>query len=162
MGPDRFCRRYAVVPAGVSRTVLCHELGHLLFDWPDLLRVRGLGDTCLMATPDRSSDDPPWPCAPLRLRMGWIAAAEAGRATKLEDLRVGDVWRVARAGGTVLVERARSGGLHVYEADGTARQPIRWFANIVDHANDQTRPLLAVLRERMGVVSGISKPLVPA
>jgi hypothetical protein len=65
---------------------VAHELGHLLLGWPDL--VREVGNDCLMgcATLDV---EPPLPCAPLRLRAGWIAPVPLGRATRVRDLGAG-------------------------------------------------------------------------
>jgi hypothetical protein len=62
-------RRYALVPAGAPLAVIAHELGHLLFGWPDLRLPRGSAARCLMAPLSPGPPDPP--SAAMRVAAGW-------------------------------------------------------------------------------------------
>lgn len=62
-------RRYALVPAPAALAVLAHELGHLLFGWPDLRLPAGTAARCLMAPMAGRAPAPP--SAPMRVAAGW-------------------------------------------------------------------------------------------
>lgn len=63
--------RYAVVPADAASVMIAHELGHLLFGWPDVVLPVGSGVRCLMARVPPVQAEPDPPCAPLRVAAGW-------------------------------------------------------------------------------------------
>lgn len=73
LGKGVWCRRYALVPYTASLGVLAHELGHLLFDWPDLIWDCLYAEECLMARGAMRNGgvDPALPCAPLLFEQGW-------------------------------------------------------------------------------------------
>ena len=110
----RWVRRYAVLPSESPLGHVAHELGHLLFGWPDLDTVRGLGDGCLMARGAERAGGPAPPCAALRAAAGWVepesipasAAVECVSgawcfergAVRIVGERVGDVVLATRVG----------------------------------------------------------------
>ena len=69
--------RYALVPADAVATIVAHELGHLLFHWPDLSFGRHEQVRCLMSriAPEASMESLIPPCTPLRVAAGWMKAA---------------------------------------------------------------------------------------
>ena len=79
-------RRYALVPAGAPLAVLAHELGHLLFGWPDLRLPAGSVARCLMAP--ISPGPPDLPSAAMRVAAGWedpLALVAGMRADTLPE-----------------------------------------------------------------------------
>lgn len=69
---------YLTVPEDAKIGVCCHELGHLLFGWPDLYDTdgssEGLGDWCLMAggSWNGNGDVPAHPSAWCKAEQGWV------------------------------------------------------------------------------------------
>lgn len=69
---------YLTVPEDSKIGVCCHELGHLLFGWPDLYDTdgssSGLGDWCLMAggSWNGGGDVPAHPSAWCKSTQGWV------------------------------------------------------------------------------------------
>ncbi|MCR6642951.1 MAG: M6 family metalloprotease domain-containing protein [Sporocytophaga sp.] len=67
---------YQITNIDTSPTIatLCHENGHMLFNWPDFYDTDynsfGLGDYCLMAY-QGSATNPVYPNAYLRMSVGW-------------------------------------------------------------------------------------------
>ncbi|GAL85980.1 hypothetical protein CHU_0709 [Sporocytophaga myxococcoides] len=67
---------YQITNIDASPTIatLCHENGHMLFNWPDFYDTDynsyGLGDYCLMAY-QGSATNPVYPNAYLRMSVGW-------------------------------------------------------------------------------------------
>jgi M6 family metalloprotease-like protein len=67
---------YQITNIDTSPTIatLCHENGHMLFNWPDLYDTdynsTGLGNYCVMAY-QGSSTNPVYPNAYLRMSVGW-------------------------------------------------------------------------------------------
>lgn len=68
---------YAAVAEDASKTVIAHELGHLLFGFPDLAFSPDSGAVCLMGRLPKCAIDepPPEPCAALQVERGWQDAA---------------------------------------------------------------------------------------
>ncbi len=71
---------YLTVPEQSTIGVWAHELGHLIFGWPDLYDVdnssEGLGNYCLMSTgswngPTRGTR-PAHPCAWCKIKQNWV------------------------------------------------------------------------------------------
>ena len=69
---------YLTVPEDARIGVCCHELGHLLFGWPDLYDIdgssEGLGNWCLMAggSWNGGGDVPAHPSAWCKAQQGWV------------------------------------------------------------------------------------------
>lgn len=69
---------YLTVPEDARIGVCCHELGHLLFGWPDLYDTdgssEGLGNWCLMAggSWNGNGDCPAHPSAWCKAQQGWV------------------------------------------------------------------------------------------
>lgn len=143
-----FCRRYGLLPADASLGVTVHELGHLLLRWPDLERGTGIAGECVMATGAKRGGGrrPAPPCAPLRVRAGWVEAFEPDRGTRLAALADGAVARV----GEQLVE-LRERPLRLLRFEDRPRP--RLAARLPCRPEDLDRPLLAVLRFSAGHAS---------
>lgn len=122
LGRGRWVRHYAVLPHESPLGHTAHELGHLLYGWPDLDKVRGLGAECLMARGADHPGGPAAPCAALRVASGWVEPAPITEETRVEAVtgvwcwqagdirivgeRVGDVVRAARVDARGLPVRA--------------------------------------------------------
>jgi immune inhibitor A len=90
---------YLTVPEDSKIGVCCHELGHLLFGWPDLYDIddssSGLGDWCLMAGGSWNGDGdvPAHPSAWCKVTQGWVDVVNqttSGRVD-LADVKDGHV-----------------------------------------------------------------------
>jgi len=131
---------YLTVPEDSRIGVCCHELGHLLFGWPDLYDVdyssNGLGDWCLMAGGSWNGDDgdtPAHPSAWCKAQQGWVTVDNQKAAETVtfndvkDDAHVRRLWKDGGANDEYfLVEnRQRTGydrglpsdGLLVYHVD---------------------------------------------
>ena len=132
---------YLTVPEDSKIGVCAHELGHLVFGWPDLYDIdnssSGLGDWCLMAggSWNGGGDVPAHPSAWCKAQQGWVTVNNVRTKwhVNVRDSKAGPKHRVYRLwsdgnGGTeyFLVEnRQRDGydrdmpseGLLVYHID---------------------------------------------
>jgi immune inhibitor A len=130
---------YLTVPEDSRIGVCAHELGHLLFGWPDLYDTdsssEGLGNWCLMAGGSWNSggDVPAHPSAWCKANQGWasVQTHTANAVVSIPDVKTSHtVHRLWKDGGPgneyFLVEnRQRTGfdahlpgdGLHVYHVD---------------------------------------------
>lgn len=100
---------YLTIPEDARLGVCAHEVGHLLFGWPDLYDIdnssRGIGDWCLMAsgswngTP--AGDTPAHPSAWCKAEQGWVevVSPNADEVTTIPDVKdAGKVWRLWQEG----------------------------------------------------------------
>jgi immune inhibitor A len=132
---------YLTVPEDSKIGVCAHELGHLLFGWPDLYDIdnssSGLGDWCLMAggSWNGAGDVPAHPSAWCKAQQGWVSVSNVRTRwhVNVRDSKAGPSFRAYRlwSGGSAgseyfLVEnRQRDGydrelpsaGLLVYHVD---------------------------------------------
>jgi immune inhibitor A len=130
---------YLTVPENCRIGVCAHELGHLLFGWPDLYDVdetsEGLGDFCLMAggSWNDGGDLPAHPSAWCKVNQGWVTVVtpKKNRSFQIRDVKTGKrvyrLWKDGAAGDEhFLVEnRQRKGydaglpgaGLLIYHID---------------------------------------------
>jgi immune inhibitor A len=75
---------YLTVPEDARIGVCCHELGHLLFGFPDLYDTtnvsEGIGNWCLMAGGSwgGSGNTPVHPCAWCKVNQGWATVQVVG------------------------------------------------------------------------------------
>lgn len=69
---------FLTVPADAKTGVCCHELGHLLFGWPDLYDISsltyGVGNWCVMSTGTwlGAGNSPCHPSAWCKVNQGWV------------------------------------------------------------------------------------------
>ncbi|MGH2820319.1 MAG: hypothetical protein ACRDJ5_06675 [Actinomycetota bacterium] len=106
----RWVRRYAIVPADAPVGTVAHELGHLVFGWPDHDRRSRVGADCLMST-GAAASWPARPCAPSRLDAGWIEAVPATRTMTVAELADAGIVRSRKR----LIELGPSGDVLVFE-----------------------------------------------
>jgi len=85
--------------------VWCHELGHLLFNWPDISEGSNVDGTlithtwCLMSSGGWNGAraglsvgaSPAHPCAPLKIKQGWLSPDVIGRNGEWEIFSIEDV-----------------------------------------------------------------------
>jgi immune inhibitor A len=130
---------YLTVAEDCRIGVCCHELGHLLFGWPDLYDIdgssEGLGNWCLMAggSWNAGGDVPAHPSAWCKVNQQWVTVVNQAAEEDLDVEDVKDSHTVYRlwqdgAGGTeyFLMENRQpdrydrelpGGGLLVYHID---------------------------------------------
>jgi immune inhibitor A len=130
---------YLTVPEDSKIGVCAHELGHLLFGWPDLYDTdsssSGLGDWCLMAggSWNGAGDIPAHPSAWCKAQQQWVSVTEqhAAETVQIPDVKAANkVWRLWQDGANgpeyfLLENRQRTGydsqlpgdGLLVYHID---------------------------------------------
>jgi immune inhibitor A len=98
---------YLTVPEDSKIGVCCHELGHLLFGFPDLYDAdyssAGVGDWCLMAGGSwgGGGDVPCHPSAWCKAAQGWakVVNVTRNRSVKLEDVKTGNkIYRLWKDG----------------------------------------------------------------
>jgi immune inhibitor A len=86
---------YLTVPEDSKIGVCCHELGHLLFGWPDLYDTdgssEGLGNWCLMAggSWNGGGDRPAHPSAWCKASQGWVTVVNQAKdgEVKITDVK---------------------------------------------------------------------------
>ena len=85
---------YLTIPENCKIGVCAHELGHLLFGWPDLYDTdgssEGLGNWCLMGggSWNGSGNTPSHPSAWCKINQGWVSVVNP---TKNGVVTIGDV-----------------------------------------------------------------------
>ena len=93
---------YASVAENCRVGVCCHELGHLLFSWPDLHPPdggsEGLGDWCVMASGSWNGEGevPAHPSAWCKATQGWVTVLDLAADGVAEIPEVKDTATVAR------------------------------------------------------------------
>jgi len=93
---------YLTVPEDARIGVCCHELGHLLFGWPDLYDIdgssEGLGNWCLMAggSWNGNGEVPAQPSAWCKAQQGWVNVVNQTRSELLTIPDVKDAYTVYR------------------------------------------------------------------
>ena len=98
---------FLTIPEDALLGVTVHELGHLLFHWPDLydpdMSSNGIGDWCLMAGGSWNSlpgkepgTKPAHPSAWCKLKQGWVEAVNVAENQSLELSDVKKSFKVHR------------------------------------------------------------------
>ena len=99
---------YLTVPEDSRIGVCAHELGHLLFGWPDLYDTdyssEGLGNWCLMAggSWNGGGDVPAHPSAWCKVNQAWVSVSNptTNQQVSIQDVKTGhQVLRLWKAGG---------------------------------------------------------------
>lgn len=99
---------YLTVPEDCRIGVCAHELGHLLFGWPDLYDTdyssEGLGNWCLMAggSWNGGGDVPAHPSAWCKVNQGWVSVSNptTNQQVSIQDVKAGhQVLRLWKSGG---------------------------------------------------------------
>jgi immune inhibitor A len=130
---------YLTVDEGCRIGVCCHELGHLLFGWPDLYDIddssEGLGRWCLMGAGswNGGGDVPAHPSAWCKAKQDWVTVTNVttNGLVSIDDVKTGHevlrVWKDGAGGDEYfLVENRQAtqydrelpaGGLLVYHVD---------------------------------------------
>jgi len=88
---------YLTVPEEARIGVCCHELGHLLFGFPDLYDTdyssEGVGNWCLMGGGSwlGGGEVPAHPSAWCKVQQGWVTVADPRRQSgqQIQDVKVG-------------------------------------------------------------------------
>lgn len=143
-------RRYAVTPANAGLGPLAHELGHLVFDWPDLTWEPTADSECLMArgaAGNRASDPAP-PCAPLLVRAGWRDPVPITRELAVQSLGSHQVGYFSWEPWSIWVEKRETRGpqrlLAFATNDRNPAEPPRLLARLPFEAADGELPLLSL------------------
>ena len=100
---------YLTVPEDCDLGVCAHELGHLLFGFPDLYDIdytsEGVGDWCLMAGGSWNNNGltPAHPCAWCKVQQNWVTTINQSSNTTgvvIDDVKSGNkVYRLWKDGG---------------------------------------------------------------
>lgn len=100
------CHRYALIPEKTNLGMFAHELGHLLFGWPDLKWNHTYAKECLMAegASNESGKSPAEPCGPLLYRQGWRDELKIESDTPVHSLHRDNVGITELDGKKILVE----------------------------------------------------------
>lgn len=96
---------YLTIPEDARLGVCAHELGHLLFGWPDLYDIdhtsNGIGNWCLMASGSwngtQPGDTPAHPSAWCKTQQEWVEVVTVGESgeTTIPDVKDAQkVWRL--------------------------------------------------------------------
>jgi hypothetical protein len=140
-------RHYAIVPDSAPFGMVAHELGHLLFDWPDLSWSYLLDVECLMArgaSGDRG-DHPSPPCAPLLVRAGWLDSIPVMPNLQVRTLN-GVAGVIQHCGASALVElRLDEPGPRLLLYTGSSSDDIRLSARIPVTDSEMTCSLFGIL-----------------
>lgn len=162
LGKDVWCRRYAIVPHNASLGAIAHELGHLLFEWPDLAWEKSLGEECLMAQGAwrDNGHNPAPPCGPLLWQAGWRDALTVDGETRAGQLSAQHLGRLSWNGQQVLVERRddhHSPRLLVYSYQGTGRMlHPKLHGHVPVRCEDNDQLLLGLIAPLLRIIWGSS------
>ncbi|HZF48079.1 MAG TPA: M6 family metalloprotease domain-containing protein [Polyangiaceae bacterium] len=140
---------YLTIPEDARLGVSAHELGHLLFGWPDLYdsdySSRGVGDFCLMGGGSwlGGGDTPCHPSAWCKSTQGWasVATINQNETRAMEDIKTGHsiarLWTEGKSGAEYFLAevRFRSGYDQLLPAEGL----LLWHIDesVKDNKNEQ-------------------------
>jgi immune inhibitor A len=148
---------YLTVPEDAKIGVCAHELGHLIFGWPDLYDTdgssEGIGNWCLMAggSWNGSGDIPSHPSAWCKANQGWVSVTAQ---TTNADLTIPDVkashnvlrlWKDGSSGSEYfLVENRQKTG---YDRKNPGEGLLIWHIDDSVAANsNESRPKVALMQ----------------
>jgi immune inhibitor A len=148
---------YLTIPEDARLGVSAHELGHLLFGWPDLYdedySSRGVGEYCLMGGGSwlNGGDTPCHPSAWCKSKQGWasLLTVTQNENRTLQDIKVSHsaarLWTEGRTGKEYFIAetRFRSG----YDAHLPAEGLLLWHVDegVSDNTNEH-HPKVALVQ----------------
>ncbi|HEX6558649.1 MAG TPA: M6 family metalloprotease domain-containing protein [Longimicrobiales bacterium] len=148
---------YLTVPEDAKIGVCCHELGHLLFGWPDLYDTdgssEGLGDWCLMAggSWNGNGDVPAHPSAWCKAEQGWVNVVTQKNNEKVTIPDVKDsrtvfrLWKEGSSGREYFLVENRQRALYDKYLPGEGLL-IYHVDDSVDSNDDERHPKIALLQ----------------
>ena len=151
---------YLTIPEDAKLGVAAHELGHLLFGFPDLYDIdyssEGIGNWCLMAggSWNGGGDTPAHPSAWCKAQQGWVDVVQVGSDTALElpDVKTSKQVHRLWTDGTVgqeyfLLENRQQAG---YDADLPGAGLLIWHVDESKETNEDENHYLVGLVQADG------------
>jgi immune inhibitor A len=151
---------YLTIPENAKLGVAAHELGHLLFGFPDLYDIdyssEGIGNWCLMAggSWNGGGDTPAHPSAWCKAQQGWVDVVQVGSDTALElpDVKTSKQVHRLWTDGTVgqeyfLLENRQQAG---YDADLPGAGLLIWHVDESKESNEDENHYLVALVQSDG------------
>jgi immune inhibitor A len=151
---------YLTIPEDAKLGVCAHELGHLVFGWPDLYdddsSSRGIGDFCLMAGGSwgLGGKRPVHPSAWCKASQGWVRVTQltSNRSVTVRDVKDrGSIYRLWRNGADgseyFLVENRQKGG---YDQSMPAQGLLVWHIDDAVDGNSDERHYQVALEQADG------------
>jgi immune inhibitor A len=148
---------YLTIPEDAKIGVCSHELGHLLFGFPDLYDTdyssNGIGDWCLMSggSWNGGGDIPAHPCAWCKVNQGWVSSTvvSGNSAVTIPDVKTSHnvlrLWKDGASGAEYfLVENRQRTG---YDADLPGDGLLLWHIDENQSGNtDENHYKVALLQ----------------
>jgi immune inhibitor A len=151
---------YLTIPENAKLGVAAHELGHLLFGFPDLYDIdyssEGIGNWCLMAggSWNGGGDTPAHPSAWCKAQQGWADVVQVSSDTSLElpDVKTSRTLHRLWTDGTVgqeyfLLENRQQEG---YDADLPGAGLLIWHVDESKETNEDENHYLVALVQADG------------
>ena len=151
---------YLTIPENAKLGVAAHELGHLLFGFPDLYDIdyssEGIGNWCLMAggSWNGGGDTPAHPSAWCKAQQGWVDVVQVGSDTALgvPDVKTSKQVHRLWTDGTVgqeyfLLENRQQAG---YDADLPGAGLLIWHVDESKESNEDENHYLVALVQSDG------------
>ena len=148
---------YLTVPEDSKIGVCCHELGHLLFGWPDLYDTdyssEGLGNWCLMAggSWNGGGDTPAHPCAWCKAGQQWVTVVNqtTNAIVSIPDVKdakkVWRLWTKGQIGNEYFLVENRQRKLFDQKLPGDGLLILRVDDSIASNA-DENHPKVALMQ----------------
>ena len=147
---------YLTIPENCKIGVCAHELGHLLFGWPDLYDTdgssEGLGNWCLMGggSWNGNGDIPAHPSAWCKVNQGWVSVVnrKSNRKVTIKDVKTGRqvqrLWKTGAAGKEYFLVENRQRTLYDRKLPGDGLLVYHVDENI-DGNEDENHPFIKLL-----------------
>jgi immune inhibitor A len=146
---------YLTIPENAKLGVAAHELGHLLFGFPDLYDIdyssEGIGNWCLMAggSWNGGGDTPAHPSAWCKAQQGWVDVVHVASDTELElsdvktSRKVHRLWTDGIVGQEYfLLENRQQAG---FDADMPGAGLLVWHVDESKETNEDENQYLVAL-----------------